>query len=107
MSGHPLPVLAGRVGRRIDAGSGQSTSDPDGQGGEPAGAGTATPNDDYLPRTYNLVIPAGQTSYKVSLPIVGDTVHESSPETVNVILSNVVGATVAQGTATCSIVDND
>ena len=68
--------------------------------------GTATPNVDFAPRTYNLTFTPGQTAIGITLAVIGDLVPEPT-ETVIVTLSNVVGATLAKGTGTATILDND
>lgn len=55
--------------------------------------------------TQTVTIPAGQTSVKVNVPIVNDATYEGS-ETFQVVLSQPVNATVAQGTGTGTILDN-
>lgn len=55
--------------------------------------------------TQTVTIPAGQTSAKVTVPIANDTTYEGS-ETFQVVLSQPVNATIAQGTGTGTILDN-
>ncbi|MDW7656180.1 MAG: Calx-beta domain-containing protein [Bacillota bacterium] len=63
--------------------------------------------DDYMVSGgSNYVIPAGQTSYDLVIPIIGDTTLESN-ETFYVNLTNVTGATVADSQAMVTILDND
>jgi Ca2+-binding RTX toxin-like protein len=52
-----------------------------------------------------VTIPAGQTSVTVTVPIVNDDVYEGS-EAFQVVLSEPVNATIAQGTGTGTILDN-
>jgi len=69
--------------------------------------GTATAGSDYvaLPTTVKF-IPTGQTSTTVAVTINGDTTVEAD-ETFSVVLSNPVGATIADGTAVGTIVNDD
>jgi len=55
--------------------------------------------------TQTVTIPAGQTSVKVTVPIANDATYEGS-ETFQVVLSQPVNATIAQGTGTGTILDN-
>jgi hypothetical protein len=70
------------------------------------GSATAA-NNDYIPITNGTVtIPAGQTSAIISVAVVGDTNFEPN-ETFTVSLSNPINATIARGTATGTIVNDD
>jgi PKD repeat protein len=69
--------------------------------------GTATAPSDYTARTITgMSIPAGTTSKTFLVSVKGDTLAEPN-ETFNVTLSNVTGATVADGSAVGTIVDDD
>ena len=69
-------------------------------------AGTATAGSDYTSTTGTLVIPAGQTTGTISVPIVGDTIPEAD-ETFTVALSNPVGATLVGGPGVGTILNDD
>jgi len=68
--------------------------------------GTAFSGQDYVGLSGNVVIPAGMSAVTLRVRIQGDTLAESN-ETFTVSLSNVVGATVAVGSATGTIHDDD
>ena len=69
--------------------------------------GTALAGSDYAASSLSgLTIPAGQTSRTFSVTLNGDTAVESN-ETFTVNVSNVVGATVADGQAIGTIVNDD
>ena len=69
--------------------------------------GTATAGSDYIAKTLaGQSIPAGQTSKTFTVTINGDTTKEAN-ETFNVNVSNVVGASVADGQARGTIVNDD
>jgi Calx-beta domain/RTX calcium-binding nonapeptide repeat (4 copies) len=55
--------------------------------------------------TNTVTIPAGQTSAQVTVPVANDGTYEGS-ETFQVVLSQPVNATVAQGTGTGTILDD-
>jgi phosphodiesterase/alkaline phosphatase D-like protein len=72
--------------------------------------GTATAAD-YTPVTGTLTISAGacgpsSTACKISVATTDDKIFENN-ETFSVVLSNPKGATIATGTATATIIDND
>lgn len=68
--------------------------------------GTATANTDYVSRSLNAqVIPAGTTSVNFDITINGDTIPESE-EIFYVNVSNVSGATLADGQGTVTIRNN-
>ena len=69
-------------------------------------AGTATLGTDFVAATGTLTFAAGQTSATINAGVIGDTADESD-ETLTVVLSNPTGATIAAGTATGTIVDDD
>ena len=69
--------------------------------------GSATVADsDYQARSGTLTIFAGQTTGTISVPVVGDTKPEQN-ETFTVVLSNPINATIARGTATGTILNDD
>ena len=68
--------------------------------------GTATSGSDYTPVTMTVTIPAGSISANVTFPIVDDTTNEPT-ETFTATLSNPSGATIADGSGTVTINDND
>ena len=72
-----------------------------------AGSGTATPGVDYVPLSPGMLVFApGDTVKTVTVQVRGDELVESD-ETVLVALSNPVGASIAVGTATGTIVNDD
>jgi len=68
--------------------------------------GTATAGKDYNATSGTLTFAAGETSKTITVAVRGDTTYESS-ETFRVVLSSPTGATIAAGTATGTITDND
>ncbi|MFG1464289.1 Calx-beta domain-containing protein [Xanthobacter sp. DSM 24535] len=70
------------------------------------GNGTALAGSDYVAGAGTLSFAAGETSKTVHVDIVGDTMVEGN-ETFSVTLSNPSGATIADGTATATILDDD
>ncbi|MGC8886730.1 MAG: Calx-beta domain-containing protein [Verrucomicrobiia bacterium] len=69
--------------------------------------GTATPGSDFYLTTNVLIFNPGVTIQTFDIRIIDDTIIEI-PETVNVILTNVVGpAVLGRSNATLTIVDND
>lgn len=69
--------------------------------------GSATAGSDYTTQARaGLVIPSGQTSLLVSVPVTGDTAIEAN-EYLNATIGNVTGATLAIGTAKGLIVNDD
>lgn len=69
-------------------------------------AGSATSGSDFKAKSSTAVIPAGQTSALLQVTIVGDAVDEPN-ETFSVTLSDPVHASIADGTATGTIRDDD
>lgn len=65
----------------------------------------ATPNNDYLPVSGDLVFPAGATSRTISVSVIGDLVAESN-EYFSVVLSNPVNAT-ANSVPGVGVIQND
>jgi hypothetical protein len=70
------------------------------------GDGTAVSPEDYTARSGTAVFTPGQVSVLVSVPIVNDTRHEDD-ETFTLTLSAPSGATIGDGTAVGTIVDDD
>jgi uncharacterized membrane protein len=69
--------------------------------------GTALSGSDFkAPTSTRVTIPAGGTSATVSVPVITDTVVEAD-ETFRVVVANVIGAAVADGTATGTIRNDD
>lgn len=68
--------------------------------------GTATAGSDYTAKSGTFSISAGSTSTTVSVSIIDDLDDENN-ENFNLNLSNPSGATIADGTGVCTIVDND
>jgi YD repeat-containing protein len=68
--------------------------------------GTAVAGSDYQAASGSLTIPAGAVSTTLTVMVVGDTLYEAD-ETFTVVLSNVVGATVAKGVGTATILNDD
>jgi hypothetical protein len=68
--------------------------------------GTATQPGDYTSATGTLTFAPGETSKTVTVTIAGDSLDESN-ETFTVNLTSPTGATLADGTATGTITDND
>jgi hypothetical protein len=68
--------------------------------------GTATPGSDYLTVSGQVSFAAGETVKTISVPIVGDQVPEAN-ETFTILLSNPMGATVADGLATGTVTNDD
>ncbi|OYW60632.1 MAG: hypothetical protein B7Z30_03865 [Rhizobiales bacterium 12-68-15] len=68
--------------------------------------GTAQAGSDYVAGTGTLTFAPGETSKTIHVDILGDTVAEAN-ETFTVSLSGPSGATIADGTATGTIVNDD
>jgi hypothetical protein len=68
--------------------------------------GTAVAGSDYTATSGTRTFSPGQTTATFTVPIVGDTVHEST-ETFTVNLSSPVRATIADGQGVGTILDND
>jgi hypothetical protein len=68
--------------------------------------GTALAGQDYLPQVGILTFAPGETSKIVSVPIVGDTVIESS-ESFSLMLTGVTNALITDDTGVGTIFDND
>jgi hypothetical protein len=69
-------------------------------------AGTATAGSDYQTTSGTLTFAAGVTSRTINVTVYGDRTNEPN-ETFQVQLSNPSGATIATGTATVTIVNDD
>ncbi|MDP9387837.1 MAG: hypothetical protein M3Q48_07890 [Actinomycetota bacterium] len=69
-------------------------------------AGTAGAGGDFTTTTGTLTFPAGQTEGTITVPVVGDTVDEDD-ETFTVTLTAGANATIEDGEAVGTIVDND
>ena len=68
--------------------------------------GTATAGSDYTARSGTLTFAAGETTKTVTVPITGDTAVEGN-ETFTISLAAASGATIADGAAVGTIVNND
>src|SRR6185295_16536074 len=68
--------------------------------------GTATAGSDYASASGTLTFAAGETTKTIVVPITGDTTVESN-ETFTVSLAAASGATIADGSAVGTIVNND
>ena len=68
--------------------------------------GTAVAGTDYTAGTGTLNIPAGSTTATITVLVTGETVLERD-ETLNVVLSNPINATVNTALATGTILDDD
>jgi len=68
--------------------------------------GTAQKKSDYTATSGTLTIPAGQTQGTISVSIKGDRKREKD-ETFSVQLSNATGATINDGVATVTILNDD
>lgn len=67
---------------------------------------TATAPGDYQARSGTLTIPAGSTTGTIQVPVVSDKVREAN-ETLRVTLSSAVNATLSDGLAVGTIVNDD
>lgn len=68
--------------------------------------GTAKAGSDYRATSGTVTVPAGSTTAAVTVPVVSDMVGEGN-ETLAVTLTSPVGATIADGSAVGTIVDDD
>ena len=68
--------------------------------------GTAIAGQDYVATSLTLVFNPGVTSLQVSVPLIGDSITEPT-EMFSLMLSNPVGATLGNATATATILDDD
>lgn len=67
---------------------------------------TAKTGNDYQPKNGTLVIPAGQTSAVLEVPVVGDTILEDN-ESFVVRLGSPVNCTLAKNQVRCTITNDD
>lgn len=70
------------------------------------GSGTATAGVDYSSRSGRLTFPAGTTEATIDIPIQGDTLDEAD-ETLEIVLSGPVAASLGDALATVSLLDDD
>ncbi len=68
---------------------------------------TATAGQDYAAGSGTVTIPANELSAVFSVTVNGDAVDEGTSESFNVTLSNETGATIADGTGSGTINDDD
>jgi hypothetical protein len=68
--------------------------------------GTAVAKSDYTATSGTLTFQPGETSRTISVSIKGDRKREAN-ETFSVQLSNAVGATIEDGSATVTILNDD
>ena len=68
--------------------------------------GTATAGQDYTAKTGTITFAAGETTKTIQIAINGDTAVEAN-ETLTLTLSGATGATIADGLATGTIVNDD
>ncbi|MBI1324361.1 S8 family serine peptidase, partial [bacterium] len=68
--------------------------------------GTALSGADYTAVSGSLTIPAGSTSGSIAVTVVGDTVYEAN-ETFRLLLSSPVNATITDGEAVATILNDD
>jgi hypothetical protein len=71
------------------------------------GGGNATAGSDYVSASGTLTFSAGQTSKTISIVINGDRTRGEGNETLLVTLTNASGATLADGQAIVTILDDD
>ncbi|HZH33801.1 MAG TPA: Calx-beta domain-containing protein, partial [Pyrinomonadaceae bacterium] len=71
--------------------------------------GTATANQDYLPKSGKMVFDANETLKTIIIPILNDAIDESPLETVNLTLRNISGGAVlgVQSASILNIADDD
>lgn len=70
-------------------------------------AGTAIPGGDFTTASGTLVFQPGQISKTISISVTGDLIDEGVSEAFTVQLSNPINATLADGSATGTITDDD
>jgi endoglucanase len=68
--------------------------------------GSATAGTDYTAASATLTIPAGSVSGIISVPIIGDSLHEGD-ESFTLTLSGAAGATITHATGNGTILDDD
>ncbi|MFM7131325.1 MAG: Calx-beta domain-containing protein, partial [bacterium] len=69
--------------------------------------GTATAGSDYIATSGTIVIPVGQTSAQIRVPVISDLMIEPYQKTFIVNLTNPVNVTLTKTSASATIVDND
>lgn len=69
--------------------------------------GTASAPDDFEAVSGTLALAPGETSGSVTVPVLSDIVGEAATETFTVVLTMPTHATIADGTATGTITDDD
>ena len=77
---------------------------------ETSGAGSATPGADYTAAGGTLTFPAGSLEQRLTVPVLDDQVDEADRESLEVVLSNPVGASPMQppnDRSMLTILDND
>ena len=72
----------------------------------PSSPVSARPKKDYWPGSYALTFRPGETSKQVYILIYNDS-HDEDPETFEVVLSDASGASIADGVAVGTIVNDD
>ncbi|HEY8610735.1 MAG TPA: Calx-beta domain-containing protein [Roseomonas sp.] len=70
------------------------------------GGGTATSGNDYLAGSGTLTFGAGELTKTIAIAINGDAVNEAN-ETLNLTLSNAIGAAIGDATAVGTILNDD
>src|SRR5206468_1877013 len=70
------------------------------------GNGTALSSSDYTATAGTVTIPAGSTTATITVAVSGDTLYEGN-ETFTVVLSSPGNATIASGTGTGTIQNDD
>ena len=68
--------------------------------------GTALAGSDFMATSGSVTFAPGETTKTIAIPTIDDSVIEL-PETFRISLSNAIGATIAAGSATGTILDND
>lgn len=68
--------------------------------------GTATADEDYIPTSGTLSFPPGVREREIAVEIIGDTLDEED-EAFSLVLARARSATIAAGTATITILDDD
>ncbi|MGK0186205.1 MAG: hypothetical protein ACI9R3_001988, partial [Verrucomicrobiales bacterium] len=69
--------------------------------------GTAVAGSDYTATSGTAAFPVGAASVTVSVPVTNDVLDEADTEVFTLVLSVPVGVTIADGTGTATIADND
>ena len=106
-AGGSLTITVNRTGTTTGAASvDYATSDASGNNACSTVTGAASSRCDYIQTLGTLIFAPGETSKTILIPILDDSFAEG-PETFNLTLSNVSGATLGTSTATVTISDND